>query len=279
MKKKKETSLFPKKESKYCGYVSQDSKCFRKKVEGQNLCERHIMVTQPAKINTECPICLMDESEDDGNSPLYPLSCLHRAHLDCISGMNTFQCPLCRERILNLPQRIKRQITANAAKYKKETQEEEERQIMELVNNENQRLPPQMEVILAMKYVFDLGIPLCLIPAEISIELDPETPLPSPGYIFHTTVKKIIDSVRDNTNIPGEEDGSFENSEGSEDDSFSFEGEDLQIIHRVRTIPVSGRRARAIASTLPELFGTVAFNLSDIPSVTEEDLFYLSSEY
>lgn len=229
--------------------------------------------------NEKCPICLEDYDED-----LYVLVCTHRVHLECISHITNFECPLCRVPPINLPANIRRKIEENGKKYREEQIDEERAQILEMIEREQDynnsvRLPPQIELILALKYVFELGIPVSLIPTDITLEIDPHSPLPAPGSIFQNGVRKIIETIQNRNELNVSEDDlelecEFEGEENdcSENEDFDFEGEDLQIVHRVRTIPYSrGRNTGEYGRNLT-LFNTMTFQISQLPPLTEEDL-------
>lgn len=270
------------------------------------LCKYHLNLSSGVKkpekeenFNETCPICL----DDDGDGKLYPLPCSHRGHLDCFSGMTKLECPLCKAHINNFPKSVKDQIIANGAKYEEEQaveyeayireMNEREREQLQTLENMPVRLPPQMELILALKYVFQLGIPVSLIPIETILELDPSSPLPDPGSIFQNAVRHILSTIQQRTGVSPEEDDG-EDAEGGLDDPeelildeddvspFQLEGENLQIVHRVRTVPSREfirNNPRATAETVlrsvASLFATMSFQIANLPGITQEDLLNL----
>lgn len=222
--------------------------------------------------NDVCPICLEEETPE---MKLHSFSCSHKAHLSCLDGMTKMECPICRAEINNLPAKIINKIRENGEKYEEEIERENEQAFLEMMREEgalaSSRLPPQMELVLALKYVFQLGIPIYFIPMETILELDPSSPLPAPGSIFQNAVKHILESISQRVNSVVEEDD-YDETESStdeeptdEDNPFHMEGDDLQIVHRVRTV-------------LPRRTGTIStinFRIATLPELTQEDLLNL----
>lgn len=115
--------------------------------------------------DTVCPICLEPEKLD------YITNCNHSMHLDCIQGMNSFECPLCRTEMTNLPEDIITKIQENKAKHQAEQIEQDRRTILEMINDSN---TPSLHVeVLTAMLMFDmLKIPRQFIP-NIRVEVDP----------------------------------------------------------------------------------------------------------
>ena len=237
-----------------------------------------------------------EETEETGN--LYPLVCTHRFHINCLSGMTKAECPLCREAAINLPKSVKDKIDENSRKYREETEQQEEADFRRMIEEEGHggmllqpvRLPPHVELILALKYVFQLGIPISLIPIETVLEIDPQSPLPDPGSIFQNTVKHLMTAIQHRSALSTEEDDETLGDEYNSDeelildeegeDPFVFEGEDLQIVHRVRTVPARDHNGRyySPAESLRAaagLFSTASFQIANLPDLTQEDLLNL----
>jgi hypothetical protein len=267
-----------------CNNISASgSKCFRRREENSDFCNFHIDAsTRPTTqyLNDECPVCMEETGE------MYPLPCFHRAHLKCLSGMTKLECPYCRAYMSNLPIAIRKNIEKNGEEYKEEVHEAERQEILELLERERtitERLPPQVELMLAMKYVFELGIPLHMIPSSVVIEIDAESPLPDPGSIFQNAVKRILTLIQTHVVYVGEEENdSFGDSDSgdtldddltySEEESlFELEGDDLQIIHQIQTIPAPGNR-NEISLRIPAMFTTINFNLREFGNEFGNDI-------
>ena len=289
-----------------CGYANPETgkKCLRPKSttlsKDQNpegYCKYHYDEKRKGgdqeNFNATCAIC-MDEGETEETGKMYPLSCTHRFHINCLSGMTQAVCPLCRQTAINLPKKVADKITENGKKYQEEKDEQDERDFQRMMEEEGGmllqpvRLPPQIELMLALKYVVQLGIPVSLIPIETVLEIDPMSPLPAPGSIFQNTVRRLIENIQQRSADAIVEDDAVEGEEENEeivldmdsDDPFEFEGEDLQIVHRVRTVPSRDRNGiyyspldaiRAAAA----LFSTMSFQITDLPDITQEDLINL----
>lgn len=266
------------------------------------LCKYHYDLERVASVesveedfNEKCPICISEEVTEESGA-FYPLGCTHRFHINCLSGMTKAECPLCREPAINLPKSVKDKIDENSKKYREEIEQQEERDFQRMIEEEGGmmlqpvRLPPHIELILALKYVFQLGIPISLIPTETVLEIDPQSPLPDPGSIFQNTVKHLIQSIQHRSALTAEEDDESlgEDSPGEEEiildedgeDPFVFEGEDLQIVHRVRTVPARDQNGRYYSSeeslrAVAGLFSTARFQIANLPDLTQEDLINL----
>jgi hypothetical protein len=253
-----------------CDFVTTNGiRCLRRVLQGKNRCKVHSDTTPKMAINKECPVCL--EDTEDG---MFLLECNHRCHLDCIKGMNKMECPICRAEMKNLPKKVGETISSNGRIYAQEQEDAQRRDIMQMIQNETSqevfaRLPPQMEFMLAMRYLQQLGIPPSRIPSRGLLEIDPESPLPPPGTIFRTAVSRMVDEIQRRTETYLEEDG-FASSSSSDTDSddeenpFNLEGDDLRIRHSVRTIPSPNPMALSLAGQIPELFNTMSVLLSDL---------------
>lgn len=212
-------------------------------------------------INTECPICLI--SQEQNSERLFPLSCCHSVHLSCAKNMIKAECPLCREKIINLPKDIINNIIENGKQYRNEIEEQELQSLREVFEETNPTLSPNFQVFLAYGRLRDMGIPHHLIPSQIEIEYDTESPAP-PGYAIY---QALIDSVLENINDYIEENdfsdddtprterrySSYDEETDDEDKLFIKEGADI--------------RRRYITQGL-----NVSFHLSDIPPVDVEEL-------
>lgn len=304
--------------SQTCNHVSSSNvSCFRKIQRGERFCSYHLATTTPSSINDICPICQEDDkslrpgstTEEGHEVKWYPLSCTHRIHVHCLKGMHEtrdaklkrfiLQCPICRGNVINLPDNIRLIIEENTKRVEAENVEEEHREIMEMIHNGTaaaaDRPPPQMELIMAMRYIYELGVPPHLIPGSITLEIDPESPLPYLGYIFQNAVAHILEHIQNTyicqccgaevEEIDDFDDGSLELDDPSidpeeeiedEDNPFALEGEDLRVVHSIRTVPrlpvgrQPGERVRARVAR--SIFSTMRFVISDLPSLTEEDL-------
>lgn len=66
--------------------------------------------------DSSCPIC-MEDFEDGKKSCVKKLSCGHKFHFDCLSGLNAFTCPICRAEIKKgqIPNRVYESIEKNIA--------------------------------------------------------------------------------------------------------------------------------------------------------------------
>ena len=261
-----------------CDHVSETgSRCRRSVESDKTRCLLHrsedtTVQEKKAEFNEGCPICLEDEEQD-----MYLLSCHHRCHLACMKGMNKLVCPICRSEIINLPDKIKNGILANSQKYAQEQDATRTEEFMEMMRSEmgshqNMRMPPQMEIFLAMRYLYELGIPVSRIPSHVELTIDPESPLPIPGSIFQNTVTKIIEAIQNQIENSVEEDDSpdelvdsDESTESDEENPFYLEGQDLRrISHSIRTVPIPNPRAMSIARQVPMLFNTMSVVLSEL---------------
>lgn len=69
--------------------------CHERTTQYNGLCEDH---TPPA-FNKKCPICL--DSILEKNKVQF--ECGHKVHWECLSKLNSAQCPLCRKNLEYLP--------------------------------------------------------------------------------------------------------------------------------------------------------------------------------
>ncbi len=271
-----------------CEHVSPtNQKCLRPKTKNSVLCKYHSLANKFKSIvppaSDECPICLDSIINDE-----LILSCSHKAHKKCISEMIKLECPLCRAPIDVLDSNTKEKIEKKGAEYLEEVREAQNQEFFQNLERERAlenlplRLPPQAEIMLALKYVVQLGIPVSLIPTDILLELNLGSPLPAQGSIFQNTVRYLMDVIRQNAEgreasgsplILGD-DGAVEESDddSSSTDDFEIEGNNLQIIHRIRTILSDEQAVRGAGTTGTNI---MSFRILDFPDVTQEDLINL----
>lgn len=190
--------------------------------------------------NKKCPICLEKTEE------MFTLDCLHKIHLDCCLNLNSFQCPLCRHQINNFPETIKEAIEKNIIKYKEDLEREDRDNILRTINENYSsiisNLPtistPQLEIVYALSYLVDNGIPLRYIPEVVSVTLYSNQPKPQPGFFFGVVVDAIIKKITEGIFEENEEDEENE-EEDDEEDPFLEENilyEDVKRNVRVRTL-------------------------------------------
>lgn len=148
--------------------------------------------------NTECPICFSDH-ENSATAVFHLMSCLHRIHLECAKGLNSFECPICRKNVNNFPDYIKSAIEVNS-KVRAEAVELEDRQnLQRVVEQELQRAPPratiEQEILSALQYVRNFKIPLKFIPTKILVTVFKDTPSPPEGVVFCTIIDYISKNI------------------------------------------------------------------------------------
>lgn len=151
-----------------------------------------------------------------------------------------------------------------------------------LENVNMQIIPPQVSMMLALRYVYELGIPPQMIPTSITLELDPSSPLPPPNYIFSQTVTRLITSIKQNLlnsekDIDECDEGLFEQNQINlhiEDNDNPFEFEE-DIIHSIQTIPIipTSRPDTLRRPLVPrDMFNIMRFNILNLPPLSQEDL-------
>lgn len=250
-----------------CNHVNESGlRCFRQCVNS-SFCKKH---TREIEYNTKCPICLEEEGE------WFLLSCYHKVHIECLKGMVKAICPTCRAET-NFPPNIKDSIENNAKKYEEEKIEEERREILSMLDQEfDRRPPPQMEIVVALRYLYELGIPPFLIPETITIHIDPTSALPTPGFIFQNTVREILNHIHMHSETADifEEDGSVDGS--FEDSEEEFE---RNPIYKILTVPITPEQNpspedRPISYVDRRIFNTISFNVENV-EISQElyDLF------
>jgi hypothetical protein len=264
-----------KKCTKKCTNISDGKKCMRPVEKDSDKCKFHKI------LNEDCPICL----ENDITQEWLLLSCTHRAHKQCLKGMNKLECPMCRGKIINLPPDVRLAIESNRDEYAVERQAEEEQQFREMMQNEvHQDPPPQLAIMLALRYVHQLGIPAHIIPQSISLEINPGSPLPPAVYIFNQAVIQMMKCIQDTylktEGVIQERDSDLEiiyeemGDDIDDDEPFDFEGEG--IVHRIRTIPMQGaprggaRQSRSLVRR--DIFNIMSVDVANLPALTEQDL-------
>lgn len=158
--------------------------------------------------NTECPICFSDETNDGNgegftfsatNVAFHLMSCLHRIHLECAKGLNSFECPICRKNVNNFPDYIKSAIEINSKNRAEAVELEDRQNLQRIVEEEYRHAPPratiEQEILSALQYVRNFAIPLRFIPVKILVTVFKDTPPPPEGVVFCTIVDYISKNI------------------------------------------------------------------------------------
>lgn len=182
--------------------------------------------------NTECSICFSDKN------PMIILSCLHKFHEECLEGHTNLDCPTCRQNVVNWPPRLKEKIKKNSLNLRDDLESQDRRRLIEAQERNAEVLsrlsmflqpPPEAEIISAMQYLRENGIPLRYIPQGINIRVSKNQPKPIPGVLFSTLVDKVLKSIQED--ISSEELEIEENSDDNEN-PFYDENEILETLSR-----------------------------------------------
>ena len=189
------------------------------------------------QFNKECPACFSDEGE------LYMMSCMHRMHSECAKHLISTECPLCRETVSNFHDNVIQSIAENEKIFQRDL-EIEDREM--LLNRERQidtilggllsaQTPSQIEVISAMQFLRNEGIPLSYIPTNIHISVPRDLPRLSPGTLFYAIVGHVMEKINQDLQFGNaEEPEPFDHEEDNDDEEnpFEWEDENLSILSR-----------------------------------------------
>lgn len=182
-------------------------------------------------LNKKCPICLEKTGE------MFSLDCFHKVHLDCCLNLISFECPLCRKKINNFPDVVKEAIDKNIIKYKDQVEKEERDTILREINENYSsvvsnlpHLPtPQLEIISALTYLIDNGIPLRYIPEVVSVTFYTGQPRPQLGFFFGVIIDLITKKINDDLEGDYDED---------DDDEDPFLEENITLENTMRNVRV-----------------------------------------
>lgn len=192
--------------------------------------------------NKDCPVCLESTGE------MLILSCLHRIHESCAEGLTDLSCPMCRKEVINWPSRIKAKIEANSRDREQELVEEDTAALLEQQAHARAMMsqmtmflqpPPQIEIMSALQYLADQGIPMHYIPQRVRIARQRNQPRVQPGVLFTTIVGQVMEKVQEDLthgtlqverDHPEEDDSSGD--ESSDDDPFELENDALSGVNR-----------------------------------------------
>lgn len=182
----------------------------------------------------ECIICW----DDNG---CHKLGCNHYIHLQCATQLFSLNCPLCQQEMNNLPDDCKEQINKNTIARQQEL-DNEDREAAEAFNRFNIDLEqvlgstfrtPQIELMLAVSALRQMGIPLRFIPNELNIELGLNDPVPIPGFITGSIGNEVMERIQHE--IGDFEDDSDTIDDGISDDEDVFREDDM--INSMRMLP------------------------------------------
>ena len=193
---------------------------------------------------------------------MYPLSCNHIAHLRCIEGMYSMQCPLCKEKIINLPAKSRNKIYANAVVYRDQQELENREAARALVDTtptaSRSTHPPALEVVQAMRELYEFGIPDCIIP-DVRITVDPESPSLPAGTVYRDTLWLMMQFIE-------EEFGLRLDGPDDDEDEDPFEDEE-ETTHKIFTVPINTPEAFRLARQNRTVFNVMSFRISQLPPI------------
>lgn len=252
LERRNSSSTFCSMHESSCNYINDSGiRCFRK-CQNASFCKKHL--TSNMEYNKECPICLEENGDD-----WWILSCYHKSHIKCLKGLIKPECPICRKNV-QLSSEILNEINKNSEKYENEKLEDERREILNMLDQEftTRRPPPQVEIIVALRYLYELGIPPFLIPETIKIHIDPSMALPAPGFIFQNTVKEIVNHIHLNSEL-----------EISDDEDCSDEdvNDETHTVRKILTVPIipdhpPAERQRSYVDR--SIFNTISFHIENL---------------
>jgi hypothetical protein len=158
-----------------------------------------------------------------------------------MKGMIKLECPLCRAPIINLPKKISNQIKSNGKNYAEEVEEENRQALINELGSES--IFPEMEVLLALRFLAEADVPLQFLPSTISVNYSLR---PRAGELFSMMVNLVAQEI--DLALDGEDTGVDEDI-----DDFDFQDDEFNIIR----IIASSSDASPIR--------TISFTMDDLP--------------
>lgn len=159
-------------------------RCLNYSMKGFRYCRVHWKQSEVDIPGEKCCICLEE-------GPLFTLNCNHYLHLDCISNMTNNECPLCRNKIENIPVILQEKIIVNGENYKREREQEEAEEIIRsLRGSEDPCFIARTEMMYSLLFLQEY-IPDFILPNEIEIIISPEQPHPPLGFYFLRIVNEL----------------------------------------------------------------------------------------
>ena len=181
----------------------------------------------PIRSAPECSICLEVIKKD-----LFITICEHTFHLECLKGMISFTCPICRAPLkpkngFKFPSNFEKNINERKDQYLIEVDEEATREtINSLTGN---FLRPRLEIGFAIIYLKNyLGINSYFIENFSTNPTEREDQNRPSGYYFENIVKKVLENIHKQPNPhPREEDHDSGDGYESDDEPISFSDLDM----------------------------------------------------
>ena len=227
---------------------------------------------------TVCPVCL----DDDGDQ--LALACRHRAHEECLQGIIKLECPLCRAVIKkdDVSEGLFRKITLNAKQRAEQLEMENLEAARRYASQHSEtrvQMLLQMEILLALKYLYAIGIPESRMPREIDLQIDPTSPAPTEGSMFNRIVSRVLEMIQneisdepEEIDVGGDALPSIPEAEDDEEYPFSFERDAPLEATVIRTSPISTPAAMRAAREVPFLWNTIRFRLSEMDEIEVSQL-------
>lgn len=228
------------KEVVLCAGKKMDGReCKNRPANGLNCCWSHrdqeeniSRERDVTSFNTTCPICL-----DDTGSMII-LSCLHRFHEKCCENLTDLNCQLCQQHVINYPPNLKKLIEKNSAARASELVEEDRQNLLQQQETLFSRMaiymqpPPNIEIMSALQYLRERGVPLKYIPQNVRISVQRGQPRILPGVLFTAIVGQVMERVQKDLGNGELYDDSEDEDVEYEEDPFSQENDELEILER-----------------------------------------------
>lgn len=230
---------------KKCEGKTKLGNCCKKKCsEGSNYCELHKnqspsrdndKTTSASYYNEECPICF----SSTGQMHLTP--CMHQIHADCAKGMTNLECPLCMTLVSNYPLSVAEQIKSNGTEYQNKLDREDFENFIAHQNEADREVPVvhispplRVEIMSAIHFLRENGIPTEYIPTSVEISIFRDNPTFPQGTLFYAIVGHSIEKVsKDMEGLfdPSRSDDSEDEDNSDEENPFS--GENIGAHHTI----------------------------------------------
>jgi hypothetical protein len=164
----------------------------------------------------DCAICLEPQNvpsplSNDDSCNIFKLLCSHTFHTECLEGLISLKCPLCRSPLLNIPKNIRKRIIENRKKYNEQNEvsdafenndnpqdyDEYENLMREVTREQSKGVPLQVEIESVIEQLYNAGVPSIFFPKQIDIDipLDYKGPRITFGYISHVVVNAIDNNM------------------------------------------------------------------------------------
>lgn len=147
--------------------------------------------------NFECPIC-NDFTDDERIVTIVNLPCGHSFHKDCLLyTIKSFSCPIpnCGVDFSESARKILGDTVYECIMKIAESKGNSKKTLQRAQRAQRNKLTPEQEVAIALRILYESGIPTRFFPYKVEIQKPPATLKVKTGYYAHQIIENVINCI------------------------------------------------------------------------------------